>query len=171
MASYNHNPFLVLSNSTLASDIEEVTIRLRTAENKLKDTLYIMPTSKTFIFDDILELFQLFDIHTNGSVNIADDVYMGESMKLHLKINIMYFWTGAEYPPRFSLEVKKNADILFRISKGITDSTDEMNKMYEDLLIDLSRGDQLKITIFKDQIETHDSIMILKNSYISIGIV
>jgi hypothetical protein len=35
----------------------------------------------------------------------------------------------------------------------------------------LSNGDQITITLFKDQIETHDTITLMKNSYISFGIV
>ena len=37
--SYSHNPFLVLSDNLLSTGIDDVTYRLKAAENKLKDTV------------------------------------------------------------------------------------------------------------------------------------
>ena len=170
--AYNHNPFMVLSDNLITAEIVDVTSRLKTAENKLKDTLFLMPSSTSFVFDDVLELLPLFELYTDGSVSMSNGTYTGNPMKLHIKININYVWDGAEYPPRYSLSVKKNdSEIIFNIMKGVDDSVDKMNKLFEDILIDLNNGDQIAITLFKDQIETHDAIMLLKNSYISFGIV
>ena len=75
-------------------------------------------------------------------------------------------------PPRYSLVVmKNNTETLFSIDEGVNDSVERMNKLFEDVLIDLNNGVQIKITLHKDQIETHDTITILKNSYISFGLV
>ena len=83
-----------------------------------------------------------------------------------------YSWVGAEYPPRYSLVVmKNNTETLFSIYEGVNDSVERMNKLFEDALIDLNNGDQIKITLNKDQIENNDTITILKNSYISFGLV
>jgi hypothetical protein len=170
--SYSHNPFLVLSDSQITSEFVDVAYRLKTAENKLKDTLFLIPSTTQFVFDDVLELLPLFQLYTSGSVSITDQTYTGNPIKIHLKINIKYQWIGAEYAARYSLVVKKNnSEILFNISKGIEDSAETMNKLHEDGLIDLSNGDQITITLFKDQIETHDTITLMKNSYISFGIV
>ena len=104
---------------------------------------------------------------------MSNGTYTGNPMKLHIKININYVWDGAEYPPRYSLSVKKNdSEIIFNIMKGVDDSVDKMNKLFEDILIDLNNGDHIAITLLKDdEIEIHETITLLKNSYISFGIV
>ena len=81
---------------------------MKAAENKLEDT-YIANTN-TFIFDEtnLLHVLPLFETHTNGKVSINNRTYSGNSVKIHLKININYSWIGAEYPPRYSLVVMKN---------------------------------------------------------------
>ena len=40
--SYSQNPFLVLSDNLLSTGIDDVTYRLKAAENKLKDTKHIL---------------------------------------------------------------------------------------------------------------------------------
>ena len=148
--AYNHNPFMVLSDNLITSEIVDVTARLKTAENKLKDTLFLMPSSTSFVFDDALELLPLFELYTDGSVSMSNGTYTGNPMKLHIKININYVWDGAEYPPRYSLSVKKNdSEIIFNIMKGVDDSVDKMNKLFEDILIDLNNGDQIAISIYR----------------------
>ncbi len=169
--AYNHNPFLGQSNSLITAEIEDVTTRLKVAEKKLKDTLFLMPSSTPFMFDEVLELLPLFELYTDGSVSMSNGTYRGNPLKLHIKINMNYMWDGVEYPPRYYLTVKNNADILFSISKGLEDSLDKMNKLFEDILIDLNNGDHIAITLSKDQIETQETIILLKNSYISFGIV
>ena len=170
--SYNHNSFMVVSSNVLSSEIDNVTFRLKVAENKLKDTLFIMPNTTTYDFDEVINLLPLFQLYTSGSTTFDNQTYIGESIKLHLKININYTWDNAEYPPRYSLLIKKNnTDVLFNIYKGIDDSAENMNKLFEDILIDLNNGDQITISLFKDQIDVHDTITLLKNSYISLGIV
>lgn len=170
--SYTHNPFLTLSDTLLSTGIDDVTYRLKVAENKLKDTLFLIPSTGSHVFDDVLELLPLFEVYTNGSVSIVNRTYTGNTVKIHLKINIKYQWDNAEYPPRYSLVVKKNnTEILFNISKGIEDSAETMNKLYEDILIDLNNDDQIAITLYKDQTESHDTITLMKNSYISFGVI
>jgi hypothetical protein len=170
--SYSHNPFLVLSDALISSGLVDVASRVKATETKLKDTLYLIANTNTFDFDETIDLLPLFETHTNGSVSFNNQIYTGSSLKIHLKININYTWTNAEYPPRYSLVVmKNNTETLFSIYEGVNDSVERMNKLFEDVLIDLNNGDQIKITLHKDQIETHDTITILKNSYISFGLV
>jgi len=170
--SYNHNPFLVLSDSVISSGIIDVATRVKAAENKLKDTIYLMSDTNTFVFDDVISLLPLFAIHINGSILLNNGIYNGNAAKIHLKVNINYMWVAAEYPPRFSLLImKNNNETLFSIYEGVNDSTERMNKLYEDVLIDVNNNDKINIILQKDQIETHDTITIIKNSYISFGVV
>jgi hypothetical protein len=170
--AYNHNPFMGLSNSLITAEIADVTTRLKIAENKLKDTLFLIPSSTSFAFEEILDLLPLFTLYTDGSVSMSNGTYTGNPLKLHIKININYVWYGAEYSPRYFLSVKKNDEIIFNVMHGMDDSVDTMNKLFEDILIDLNNGDHIAITLFKDdEIEIHETITLLKNSYISFGIV
>ena len=169
--SYNHNSFMSHNTAITTTEIDDVTYRLKVAENKLKDTLFIMPTTSVYDFDDIIDVLPLFQMYTAGSVQFDNQKYIGGTMKAHLKINLKYKWEGAEYPPRYSVRIKKNNEVICDIYKGIDDSSERMNKLYEDVLIDLNNGDQLSIPLLKDQIETHDTITFINNSYISMGVV
>ena len=153
--SYSHNPFLVLSDALISSGLVDVASRVKATETKLKDTLYLIASTNTFAFDETIDLLPLFETHTNGSVSFNNQIYTGSS-----NINNCS-WVGAEYPPRYSLVVmKNNTETLFSIYEGVNDSVERMNKLFEDVLIDLNNGDQIKITLHKDQIETHDTITI-----------
>ncbi len=132
--AYNHNPFMVLSDNLITSEIVDVTSRLKIAENKLKDTLFLIPSSTAFVFDEVLDLLPLFALYTDGSVSMSNGTYTGNPLKLHIKINIKYVWYGAEYSLRYYLSVKKNeSDIIFNVMQGMDDSADTMNKLFEDI--------------------------------------
>ena len=73
--AYNHNPFMGLSNSLITAEIADVTTRLKIAENKLKDTLFLIPSSTSFAFEEILDLLPLFTLHTDGSVDVQRNLY------------------------------------------------------------------------------------------------
>ena len=141
--SYNHNPFLILSDSLISAGIVDVTSRVKATETKLKDTLYLIANTNTFTFDETIDLLPLFETHTNGAVSFNNQIYTRSSIKIHLKININYSWVGAEYPARYSLVVmKNNTETLFSIYEGVNDSVERMNELFEDVLIDLNHGDQ-----------------------------
>ena len=55
--SYNHNPFLILSDAIISAGIVDVTSRVKATETKLKDTLYLIANTNTFEFENKYQLF------------------------------------------------------------------------------------------------------------------
>ena len=141
----NSNKLLSLTNSALKSTA----------------TLFLLPSDTKVDFDDILTInFPLLFID-------MDNITLGENDKVILKLNINYKWINADLAPRYEMSIYKNTSLIYTVLRGVNDSTTGMNNLQETIIIDLQKDDTIHIQLTKYQEDTHDEILLLKNSYYS----
>ena len=148
----NTNKLLSLTNSALKSS----------------STMFLLLSDTKVDFDDVLTI--TFPLLKQGYIDM-DNITLGENDKVVLKLNINYKWINADLAPRYELSIYKNngedTNLIYTVLRGVNDSTIGMNNLQENIIIDLQKGDSIQIQISKYLEDTHDEIILLKNSYYS----
>ena len=132
-------------------------------------TLFLLPSDTKVDFDDILTIN--FPLLKQGFIDM-DNITLGENDKVVLKLNINYKWINADLAPRYELSIYKNiTNLIYTVLRGVNDSnstnTTGMNNLQETIIIDLQKDDTIHIQLTKYQEDTHDEVLLLKNSYYS----
>ena len=147
----NSNKLLSLTNSALKSS----------------STLFLLPSDTKVDFDDFLTIN--FPLLKQGFIDM-DNITLGENDKVVLKLNINYKW-NTDLAPRYEMSIYKNhgedTNLIYTVLRGVNDSTTGMNNLQETIIIDLQKDDTIQIKLSKYLEDTHDEILLLKNSYYS----
>jgi len=132
--------------------------------NKQNKVLFIQHEDAEYVYDDDIEL-KFIKYKQEGIFDINDGVFVVSSnIKIMIEINIFYNYNGAEFAPRYELNIYKNDVLLNKHYCGLNDTVDTVNNLYLVSVVDVSNGDRIKIVLLKDSLENSTSkINILKN--------
>ena len=144
---------------------DEKLLSLTNSALKSTSTLFLLPSDTKVDFDDILTIS--FPLLKQGFIDM-DNITLGENDKVVLKLNINYKWINADLAPRYELSIYKNiTNLIYTVLRGVNDSNIGMNNLQETIIIDLQKDDTIHIQLTKYQEDTHDEVLLLKNSYYS----
>lgn len=136
--------------------------------NKQNKVLFIQHDNIEYVYDDDIEL-NFIKYKQEGIFDINEGLFdVSSNIKILIEINIFYDYVGAEFAPRYELNIYKNDVLLNKHYCGLNDTIDTVNNLYLVSVVDVSNGDRIKIVLVKDSLENSTSkINILKNSFIN----
>ena len=143
---------------------DEKLLSLTNSALKSSSTLFLLPSDTKVDFDDFLTIN--FPLLKQGFIDM-DNITLGENDKVVLKLNINYKWINADLAPRYEMSIYKNTSLIYTVLRGVNDSTTGMNNLQETIIIDLQKDDTIQIQLTKYLEDTHDEVLLLKNSYYS----
>jgi hypothetical protein len=133
------------------------------------EVLLINNNDTNLLYNDTV-LLNFNKIKKVGKLDYIDNMVQNiDSIKINIELNIFYNYVGAEYAPRFNLNIFQNNIIINTKYNGLNDVADGVNNLYYNIIIDVNNNDLIKFELSKDTVENStNNIIIKKNSFIKI---
>ena len=126
-------------------------------------TVYYTDDDKKLLFNGEINLSDNMDLLRSGNF-ILDDF---TNKKVLLKIGFIYRWYDNSLPQDYFVRVLVNGIEEYSNREGLSDYTTVWNKLSDEIILDVSKSDVIKILFTKTARESN-SFEIKKNSFYSI---